>query len=142
MCARKRPRSVRGRKRINRSGGRAMLLRALARASHFLLYVFMIAAPASGWLVLSLRHQRTSVFGLFTWAWPTLPAIASMPFAQRQLWHDEFLPLHTRLSYLGMALLVPHVLAALWHHLIRHDDVLSRMLPRIAAERRGAGSST
>jgi len=116
--------------------------RALARASHFLLYVFMIAAPASGWLVMSLRHQRTSVFGLFTWAWPTVPALASMPHAQRQLWHDELLPLHTRLSYLGMALLVPHVLAALWHHLIRHDDVLSRMLPRIAAERRGAGSST
>ena len=118
------------------------LLRALARASHFLLYVFMIAAPASGWLVMSLRHQRTRVFGLFTWAWPTLPALASMPHAQRQLWDDELLPLHTRLSYLGMALLVPHVLAALWHHLIRHDDVLSRMLPRIAAERRGARSST
>ncbi|TLY83638.1 MAG: hypothetical protein E6K42_01920 [Gammaproteobacteria bacterium] len=65
-----------------------------------------------------------------------------MPHAQRQLWHDELLPLHTRLSYLGMTLLVPHVLAALWHHLIRHDDVLSRMLPRIAAERRGARSST
>ena len=70
-------------------------LRALARASHFLLYVFMIAAPASGWLVLSLRHQRTSVFGLFTWAWPTVPAIASMPSAQRQLWHDVLLPLHS-----------------------------------------------
>jgi len=121
--------------------GMPWALRALARASHLLLYVFMIAAPASGWLVLSLRHQRTSVFGLFTWAWPTLPAIASMPFAQRQLWHDVLLPLHTRLSYIGMALLVPHVLAALWHHLVRHDDVLSRMLPRIAAARRGAGNT-
>jgi cytochrome b561 len=117
-------------------------LRALARASHFLLYVFMIAAPASGWLVLSLRHQRTSVFGLFSWAWPTLPAIASIAYPQRQLWHDYLLPLHTRLSYIGMALLVPHLLAALWHHLVRHDDVLSRMLPRFAAERRGAGSGT
>jgi len=116
-------------------------LRALAHASHFLLYVFMIAAPASGWLVLSLRHQRTSVFGLFTWAWPTLPAIASMPSTQRQLWHDVLLPLHTRLSYSGMVLLLPHVLAALWHHLVHHDDVLSRMLPRIAADRRGAGNT-
>jgi cytochrome b561 len=113
-------------------------LRALARASHLLLYVFMIAAPASGWLVLSLRHQRTSVFGLFTWAWPTLPTIASMPFAQRQLWHDVLLPLHTRLSYIGIALLVPHVLAALWHHLVRHDDVLLRMLPWTARPSRSA----
>ena len=37
------------------------VLGGLARTSHFLLYVFMIAAPLSGWLVLSLRHQATSV---------------------------------------------------------------------------------
>src|SRR5579859_5485126 len=53
----------------------AFVLRVLARASHFLLYVFMVFAPVSGWLVLSLRHQVTSVFGLFHWAWPSLPAI-------------------------------------------------------------------
>src|SRR5579862_6811840 len=51
-----------------------VVLRSLARGSHLLLYGFMIAAPASGWVVMSLRHQVTSVFGLFSWAWPTVPA--------------------------------------------------------------------
>jgi cytochrome b561 len=104
-------------------------LRSLARSSHFLLYVFMVAAPLSGWLVLSLRRQMTSVFGLFRWAWPSLPAVAAMPHADRQLWHDYLLPLHIRLSYLGMCLLVLHVAAALYHHFRRRDDVLTRMLP-------------
>jgi cytochrome b561 len=40
------------------------------------------------------------------------------------------LPLHTRLSYLGMCLLAVHVAAALYHHFGRRDDVLRRMLPR------------
>jgi cytochrome b561 len=107
-----------------------MALHWLARSSHFLLYVFMVAAPLSGWLVLSLRRQTTSVFGLFRWAWPSLPAVAAMSHAERQLWHDYLLPLHSRLSYLGMCLVVLHVGAALYHHFRRRDDVLARMLPR------------
>jgi cytochrome b561 len=105
-------------------------LRWLARTSHFLLYVFMLAAPLSGWFVLSLRRQLTSVFGLFSWAWPTLPAIAAMTRADRVRYHDLVLPLHVWLSYLGMSLVVVHVVAALYHHLYRRDDVLTRMLPR------------
>lgn len=112
------------------------VLRGLARSSHILLYVFMVAAPLSGWLVLSLRHQATSVFGLFRWRWPTLPAIATMPHADRTFWHDYALPLHTRLSYLGMCLLVLHVAAALYHQFWRHDEVLRRMLPGAPAATR------
>jgi cytochrome b561 len=109
----------------------ALPLRVLARASHLLLYVFMVVAPLTGWLVLSLRHQVTSVFGLFRWAWLTLPAIATMARPERQAWHDQMLPLHTRLSYLGMCLVAVHVAAALYHHFARRDDVLRRMLPRV-----------
>jgi len=104
-------------------------LRWLARASHFLLYVFMVVAPVSGWLVLSLRHKATSVFGLFRWAWPSLPAIAHMPRPERVFWHDHLLPLHIRVSYAGMCLVAFHVTAALYHHFGRRDGVLVRMLP-------------
>jgi cytochrome b561 len=119
------------------------VLRCLARSSHFLLYVFMIAAPLSGWLVLSLRRQMTSVFGLFRWDWH-LPAITTMPHAERQLWHHYALPLHTRLSHLGMCLLVLHVVAALYHHFWRRDDVLIRMLARTPgrAGARGVANTT
>lgn len=108
-------------------------LRCVAHASHFLLYFFIVAAPASGWLVLSLRHQATSVLGLFRWAWPTVPAVATMARPDRQVWHDQLLPLHIRLSYAGMCLVALHVAAALYHHFGRRDEVLRRMLPRALA---------
>jgi cytochrome b561 len=53
-----------------------------------------------------------------------------MSHAGRQLWHDQFLPLHIRLSYAGMSLVGLHIAAALYHHFVRRDDVLTRMLPR------------
>lgn len=115
-----------------------LLLRLLARAAHLLLYVFMLVAPLSGWLVLSLRHQRTSVFGLFSWAWP-LPVIAAMPRSERVRWHDALLPAHVWISYVGMALVGVHVAAALYHHFGRRDAVLGRMLP---ARRGGAAART
>lgn len=107
----------------------ALPLRWLAQASHFLLYLFMVAAPVTGWLVLSLRHKATSVFGLFRWAWPSLPAIAQMPRPERVYWHDLLLPLHTRISYVGLCLVALHVTAALYHQFGRRDGVLDRMLP-------------
>lgn len=107
----------------------AFPLRVLARVSHALLYVFMLAVPLSGWLVLSLRHQATSVFGLFRWAWP-LPVIVTMSHPNRVILHDALLPAHIWMSYAGMGLVGAHVLAALYHHFARRDDVLRRMLPR------------
>lgn len=112
----------------------AILLRVLARVSHALLYAFMLAVPLSGWLVLSVRHQATSVFGVFRWAWP-LPVIDSMSHPTRVTLHDALLPAHIWMSYAGMCLVGVHVLAALYHHLARRDEVLKRMLPR----RRGLG---
>jgi cytochrome b561 len=94
----------------------------------------MLIAPFSGWLVLSIRKQVTSVFGLFSWAWPSLPAIATMTRAERQAVHDVLLLLHIELAYVGMVLVAVHVAAALYHHLIRRDDGLRRMLPARIAE--------
>lgn len=106
-----------------------MLLRVLARVSHFLLHVFILTVPLSGWLVLSLRHQATSVLGVFRWAWP-LPVIVTLPHASRVIWHNLLLPAHIWMSYAGLCLVAVHVLAALFHHFARHDDVLTRMMPR------------
>jgi len=116
----------------------AVALRVLARMSHFLLYVFMVLAPLTGWLVLSLRHQATSIFGQFSWAWPSLPAIATMARADRARYHDALLPLHVWLSYLGMSLVALHVVAALYHQFWRRDALLLRMLPRVAVLSGGA----
>lgn len=111
-----------------------LALRTLARASHLLLYLFMLAAPISGWLILALRRQQTSVFGLFRWAWPTLPDVGALPHAQRVAWHDALLPAHVRMSYVGICLVAVHILAAFYHHFGRRDEVLRRMLPQPRGE--------
>ncbi len=114
-------------------------LRALARLSHALLYVLMIGVPLAGWLVMSLRRQVTSVFGLFSWVWPSVSALHRLPHAQRQVLHDSLLSLHIWVGYAGLCLVGLHVAAALYHQFLRRDDVLSRMLPRISrARQRGA----
>lgn len=105
--------------------GRA--LRALARTSHAFLYVFMLGAPLSGWAVLSARLKPPRFLGDIHW--PALPPLAGLPHAQRSAIHDLALPGHIWLSYIGMALVGAHVLAALYHHYFKHDDVLQRMLP-------------
>ena len=42
--------------------------------------------------------------------------------------HELFEDSHKIIAYLLAALIVVHVLGALRHHLIKHNDVLTRML--------------
>jgi cytochrome b561 len=104
------------------------LARILAKAAHALLYVYMLAAPVSGWVVLSVRKKPPVFVG--TLHWPNISYLADMTRAQRAVIHDVFLPGHILFSFVGLGLVVLHVAAALYHHYWRNDDVLRRMLPR------------
>ena len=90
----------------------------LSNGSHFLLYALLFALPISGWLMSSATAYSVSWFNLF--AIPDLIA----PNESRA---DQLAAIH---YYLGRALLilaVVHIAAALKHHFIDKDDVLSRM---------------
>jgi cytochrome b561 len=104
------------------------VMRLLARTTHVLLYVGMIAAPVSGWIVLSVRKKPPVLFG--THHWPNVPYLAQLNHPQRTAIHQVMLPGHIELSYIAMSLVAVHVLAALYHHYFRRDDVLVRMLPQ------------
>ena len=104
-------------------------MRLLAHSSHALLYVFMLAAPLTGWVVLSVRKKPPPLFGDLHW--PAIQPLVDLAHEPRSAIHDAFLPGHIWLSYIGMALLGVHVLAALYHHYFKHDDVLRRMLPGV-----------
>lgn len=104
-----------------------MAARFLARGAHALLYVFMLAAPLSGWAVLSLRNKPPVLLGSVHW--PNIQFLTDMDHARRSAIHDAVLPGHIWLSYIGITLVGAHLLAALYHHYFRHDDVLRRMLP-------------
>ena len=104
-------------------------LRIVARGTHYLFYVLIIAGPLMGWSMVSSspRGTPTLYFGLFSW--PHIPFLAELPRAMKRGYTETFGELHALLAYSAAVLLVLHVSAALWHNFSRHDDILKRMIP-------------
>jgi cytochrome b561 len=96
-------------------------LRFAAHAGHAVLYLLMIAIPLSGWLMSSAKGFQTVYFGV-------LP-IPDLLEKNKEL-GDRLKEVHEMLNFLLAFVVVGHVGAALKHHLIDKDDVLTRMLPR------------
>ena len=94
--------------------------RAGAHLSHVLLYLLMIALPLTGWVISSASNVPFKIF----WTIP-LPAIAAPDKALA----DLFATIHGWLVTLLALVLVAHVGAALRHHYVKKDTVLTRMLP-------------
>ncbi len=92
-----------------------------AHIGHVLLYFLMIAIPLSGWLMSSAKGVQTVYFGV-------LP-IADLLAKNKEL--GELLhTVHMSLNFTLAALVVGHTGAAIKHHLIDKDDILTRMLPK------------
>lgn len=103
--------------------------RVLARGTHWLFYVLIIGIPLAGWSMVSSSPLGTPTmyFGLIRW--PAIPLLAALPRAEKREYVFTFATVHNLLAYLAIALIVLHVSAALWHHFLRRDTVLRRMLP-------------
>ncbi|KPH80296.1 hypothetical protein AE618_14510 [Bosea vaviloviae] len=86
---------------------------------HWLLYGLLLVVPVLGWVGVSLYPSLT-VFGLFD-----LPALAR----PNQDLATSVLTVHGKLAIVMALLACAHAGAALYHHLIRRDGVLRRMLP-------------
>ncbi len=97
------------------------LERFAAHAGHHLLYVLMFAIPLSGWLMSSAKGFQTVWFGVLP-----LPDLLTKDKALGNLLET----VHVVLNYTLIAVLLGHVGAALKHHFIDRDEVLTRMLPR------------
>jgi cytochrome b561 len=95
--------------------------RYAAMAGHTALYILMFACTLTGWALAGTFRNPLSrdLLGL------ALPAIYQ---SQDRAMHELFENSHKILAYLIAALVVVHVLGALRHHLIKHNDVLRRML--------------
>ena len=94
--------------------------RKAAEATHVLLYLLMFAVPLSGWLMSSAKGFQTVWFGVLP-----LPDLLDK---NKEL-GDALQQLHMLLNFSMAALVVAHLGAALKHHFVDRDDVLSRMLP-------------
>lgn len=95
--------------------------RGAARVGHFGLYLLMFGSTLVGWALAGTgrRHYQQDIFGL------TVPLIyQSDDRAMHQLLEDT----HRILSYALAVLVAVHVIGALRHHFIKHNDVLRRIV--------------
>ena len=98
----------------------------IAKILHGLLYAFMIILPVLGWLALSAKGRPVHLF-FFDLPFPVEPD----DDLARQLKQ-----LHETIAKVGYFLIGLHAAAALFHHYVRRDDTLERMLPRRSSGRK------
>lgn len=95
------------------------LSRTLSRPVHLLLYALLFVIPILG-IVTFIWHGRVFDFGLF-----------KVDFGVQKnpaIFHPTE-DIHGYLAYTLFTVAGLHALAALWHHFVRRDGVLSRMWP-------------
>ncbi|NJC09840.1 cytochrome b561 [Polymorphobacter fuscus] len=102
-------------------GHMTSLERMLARATHLLFYVLLLALPISGWAMMSTGRtvRPTRVFGLVS--------IPPLPVTQQlgAMFGDG----HELLGWAMLATIVLHISAAVKHQFFDRDELLARMLP-------------
>jgi cytochrome b561 len=96
-----------------------------SKITHIGFYVLMIGIPLSGWALVSAAPAPYNFpiqwFGLFEWP--------HLPFAPDKDVSENFAEIHETLAWITIGLLALHIGAALKHHFIVKDDVLTRMIP-------------
>lgn len=97
----------------------APLQRTAAQAVHWALYALLIVQPIVGWIATSAYRAPIRVFWLFE-----LPPIwpVDRPFSEQMFF------VHRVLGFAIAILALIHIGAALYHHFVRRDAVLMRML--------------
>lgn len=95
----------------------------VARGTHILFYVLLIALPLTGWAAAGATGREIQWFGLFQW--PLLPIGGGKPMA------DTLIDVHGWLVKGVYVLLFLHVAGALKHQFVDRDNVLHRMIPLI-----------
>ena len=90
-----------------------------AKLMHLALYGLMIGAPLAGWLILSAAGKPIPFFGL------QLPAL----IGKNPELAGQIKELHELAGTAGYWLIGLHAAAGLFHHYVKRDNTLTRMLP-------------
>jgi cytochrome b561 len=108
------------------------LLNILSRVGHFFLYIALLLVPLLGWINASSRGWTVRLAGVVPY--PPLSRTGSS-------FGDEMGDVHGILAWVLFALIVMHVVAALFHRFILKDHVLQRMLPSAGSSRNSTRDS-
>lgn len=96
------------------------LTKLVAKAMHLTFYVALVAIPLLGWAHVNAKGQAANFLGFIP-----LPSLVQEDIdlaEQLADWHEWA-------AYTLLALVAMHVLAALWHHYFKKDNVLIAMAP-------------
>ena len=89
-----------------------------SKFTHFLLYIFMFLMPVSGILMSRFGGHEINIFNLFL-----IPPLEKSPVLA-----SFFNNLHGVSAFVFAALIVLHISAGLYHHFVRKDNLLIRMI--------------
>ena len=106
-------------KSVTPSGDDSKLQQMAASGVHFLLYCLMFAVPLTGILSQYFASKPISFFGIASIGVKSEPNIVL---------YGLFRELHSLLIAVFALLIAMHVAGALYHHFIKKDDTLKRML--------------
>ena len=92
---------------------------AAAHATHWALYALLVVQPFVGWVATSAYRAPIMVFGLFE-----LPPI----WPQDRPLSERLFVVHALIAAAIAGLVAVHIGAAVYHHFVRRDRVLMRMI--------------
>jgi cytochrome b561 len=90
-----------------------------AHVTHMALYALLIGQPLIGWIATSAYRAQITVFGLFD-----LPPI----WPEERAFSERMFQLHALMGFSIAALVAAHIAAAVYHHVVRKDRVLMRII--------------
>jgi cytochrome b561 len=100
----------------------------LTKAVHVAFYVLIIGIPLAGWLIISTSESPSFFFNNQAMQIPEI-------WGNSEPLHETMEEVHEYGAWTIMILMVLHIAAALKHHFVDRDDVLTRMAPWV--KRRG-----
>lgn len=104
--------------------GHGRIGHAVATMVHFSLYGIMILIPLTGWILVSSMPC--------CWGVPGLPDVRVLSFgigSETMISFAMTYRIHVVLAWITIGLILMHVGAALFHHLVLRNHTLRRMLP-------------
>jgi cytochrome b561 len=93
--------------------------RLAAHVTHWGLYTLLLVQPFVGWIATSAYPAPITVFG-----WFVLPPI----WFENRAFAEQLFSIHRLIGIAIACLVAAHVGAALYHHFVRKDRVLMRMI--------------
>jgi cytochrome b561 len=93
--------------------------RLAAHGTHVGLYVLLVVQPFTGWIASSAYRSPLIVFG-----WFELPPI----WPEDRAFSEQLFSVHSLIGIAIACLAAAHIGAALYHHFVRKDRILMRMI--------------